>query len=93
METPRRAPPFLRYTVSARYASGMGQKTSVYLTDDVAARSAATGLPPGEIYRRGLEAIEATAERESQEAMLRRIISEELDARLGERKGDGNERP
>jgi hypothetical protein len=56
----------------------MGQKTSIYLTDDMAARSAATGLSPGEIYRRGLEAIEGGAERESLETMLRRVVREEV---------------
>lgn len=54
----------------------MGQKTSIYLSGDIAARSAATGLPPGEIYRRGLEAIE----REDLENLVRRVFREEFAA-------------
>lgn len=57
----------------------MGQKTSIYLTDDLAARSAATGLPPGEIYRRGLEAVEHSTERETLENTMRRVVREETD--------------
>lgn len=63
----------MRYTVSVRYPLGMGQKTSVYLTDEVAARVKASGLTPGELIRRGLD----PAEHESLEAMLRRVVREE----------------
>lgn len=52
----------------------MGQKTSVYLADDVAAKAKASGVPLGELVRRGLDA----GEPESLEAMLRRVIREEL---------------
>jgi hypothetical protein len=57
-----------------RYALSMGQKTSIYLTDEMVTKSAATGLTPGEIYRRGLEAIEGGAEREDLETMLNRVV-------------------
>ncbi|MGH3222258.1 MAG: hypothetical protein ACRDPY_26790 [Streptosporangiaceae bacterium] len=53
----------------------MGQKTSVYLADDVAAAAKASGVPLGELVRRGL-----AAEPESLEAMMRRVIREELAA-------------
>jgi hypothetical protein len=52
----------------------MGQKTSVYLPDDVAARAKASGVPLGELVRRGLDA----GEPESLEATLRRVLREEL---------------
>lgn len=55
----------------ARYPLGMGQKTSVYLADDVAAAAKASGVPLGELVRRGLEP-------ESLEAILCRVIRQEL---------------
>lgn len=61
----------------------MGQKTSVYLTDETAARVKASGIAPAELLRRGLDA----AERESLEAMLRRVIREERAAELGGKEG------
>lgn len=68
----------MRYTVFTRYHVSMGQKTSIYLTDDMVKRTAATGLPPGEVYRRGLEAAEQAARRESLEAAVQQAIREEL---------------
>jgi hypothetical protein len=72
----------LRYTVYVRYACGMGQKTSVYLSDDVAAKAKASGVTLGELVRRGLEA----GEPESLEAMLRRVVREELAAVLAQQR-------
>ena len=53
---------------------GMGSKSSVYLTDEMAARWRATGLPLSEILRRGLDAGEPPAI----EVIVRRVIREEL---------------
>jgi post-segregation antitoxin (ccd killing protein) len=52
---------------------GMGSKTSVYLPDDLTERWKASGLSLTEIVRRGLDA-------EPQEAMLRRVLRQELAA-------------
>lgn len=52
----------------------MGQKTSIYLTDEIAARVKASGLAPGEVIRRGLDA----TEHESLEVTLRRAVREEV---------------
>ena len=48
-----------------------GQKTSVYLSDSLAAQWRASGLPLSELVRRGLE-------RGSDEDTLRRVLREEL---------------
>jgi hypothetical protein len=60
----------------------MASKTSIYLTDDMVVRSAATGLTPGEIYRRGLEAIEQNTQREDLEAAVYRAARDEVGASL-----------
>src|SRR5690348_3929804 len=87
----------LRYTVPMRYPLVMGQKTSVYLADDVAAKAKASGIPLGELVRRGLEAgepesLEAVAGRleaamrqavEAVQEEVRRAVREELAARFG----------
>jgi len=50
----------------------MAQKTSIYLSDELAARIKASGIPPAELIRRGLD-IPGSEE-------LRRIVREELQA-------------
>ena len=56
----------------------MGKKTSVYLSDEQAERLRASSLPLAEVIRRGLDAV--APEQPDLEAMLRRIIREELAA-------------
>jgi hypothetical protein len=53
----------------------MSKKTSIYLSDELTARVKASPLPLSELVRRGLEAPDL-------EAMLRRVIREELAGRL-----------
>jgi hypothetical protein len=53
-------------------------KTSVYLPDELAARVKESGLPMGELVRRGLEA----GDPEGTEAIVRRVLREELAAAL-----------
>lgn len=65
--------------IAARPDGPLGGKTSVYLNEELATRVAASGLSLGELVRRGLDA----SEPESVEATLRRVIREELDAKLG----------
>lgn len=62
----------------------MGQKTSVYLADDVAAAAKASGKSLGELVRRGVESesLEAIVRRAVKEE-ARQAVREELDARFG----------
>ena len=55
----------------------MGQKTSVYLPDDLTAKWKASGTPLTELIRRGLDATEH-GEPDLDAAALRRILREEL---------------
>lgn len=73
----------------------MGQKTSVYLPDDVAAKAKASGLPLGELVRRGLEAGEPQSLQARLDAMERRLettmrqaVREELAAADRSQKAD-----
>jgi hypothetical protein len=58
-----------------RYSVGMGLKTSVYLSDDLAAQWRASKLPLAEVIRRGLT---RSDEEPVTKASLRHILREEL---------------
>lgn len=51
-----------------------GQKTSIYLTEEVAQRVRASGLPLPELVRRGLDA----GQPPELEVIIRRVVREEL---------------
>jgi hypothetical protein len=57
----------------------MGLRTSVYLSDELAAMWKASGLRLGEVIRRGLEA-SGPVDEVTLEATLRRVIRDELAA-------------
>lgn len=59
--------------------SGVGRKTSVYLTDDLAERVKESGVPLAELIRRGLDADGPT----SLESTLARVVREQLEAWKG----------
>jgi tRNA A37 threonylcarbamoyladenosine biosynthesis protein TsaE len=61
----------------------MGQKTSIYLPDDMAAKIKASGVPLIEWARRGLEA----GDPESMEATMRRVLREERAETCGHQAG------
>lgn len=58
----------------------MGKKTSVYLTDDLAAAVAASGVGIGELVRRGLNWEAVTIRQAAAEAVEQ--VSDELDKRI-----------
>ena len=58
---------------AGEYDCGMGLRTSVYLSDELAAMWRASGVPLAEVIRRGLSAGGPV-----DEATLRRVIREEL---------------
>lgn len=55
----------------------MAKKTSAYLSDELAERVKASGVPLGELIRRGLDA----GEPEPMEALLERVLCRVLDSR------------
>jgi hypothetical protein len=55
----------------------MAQKTSLYLSDELAARIKDSGLPPAELIRRGLDLPDVVA------AKVREGLATLLDERLG----------
>lgn len=63
-----------RYAYAARYAYGVGKKTSVWLDDDLWRGWKASRLPLAELVRRGLE-MDAPS-RPLDEPALRRVVRE-----------------
>lgn len=64
-------------------------KTSVYLTEDLAAAAKAAGVSLSELIRRGL----AAGEPEPLEALIRRVVREELTAAKGSPAGNAQPCP
>jgi hypothetical protein len=58
-----------------RYNVGVGKKTSVYLSDELAGRVKASGVAPADLIRRGLDA----GQPEPLETLLRRVLRAVLD--------------
>jgi hypothetical protein len=61
----------------------MGQKTSIYLADDMAARVKASGLTPAELIRRGLDAAEHDTSQTEMRDMIREEVRQALRDELG----------
>ena len=66
----------MRTYVAGHYTCGMGKRTSIYLTDDLAGAVKASGLTLSQHLRRSVEL-------GTDEDRLRRIVREELAAQLG----------